>query len=115
MYSDLLKEVEHFLTSINGLYASDQEDFSEPFKIDCKELLDKVSKEYWDDLDYVSKLLIEYHGVTDYIIEYGSNQRFRVNKDTPIMFEDYYVLFLDGTTTPFKIISIASIDSVHKC
>ena len=53
--------------------------------------------------------------ITDYIIEYGSNQRFRVNKDTRIMFKEYYVLFLDETSLPFKIINIGSIDSVHKC
>ena len=115
MYNDLLREVEHYLTSISGLYASDQEDFSHPFQLDCKELLDKISQGIYDDMDYVEKLLLEYQGVTHYIIEYGSNQRFRVNKDTRIMFKEYYVLFLDETSLPFKIINIGSIDSVHKC
>lgn len=41
---DLLKEVEHELTSLNGLYASDTADFKEAFQLDYSELLEKISK-----------------------------------------------------------------------
>lgn len=115
MYTDLLKEVEHYLTCIDGLYASDQEDFSEPFRLDCKELLEKVSGEVYYDRDYAEELITNYYKKTDYIIEYGANQRFRVDKNTLVGFKDFYVVFYDENESPFKIINLASIVGIHSC
>ena len=42
--NDLLKEIEHELISLNGLYASDNEEFKEAFQLDYTELLEKISK-----------------------------------------------------------------------
>ena len=114
-YTDLLKKVEHYLISIDGLYASDQEDFTEPFKLDCKELLDELDKEYWDECDYIEKIIRnDYYHKTDYMIEYGANQRFHANKDLRFTVEDYYLVFLDEEGGPFKVIRMDSIVSIHE-
>ncbi|MDD5959645.1 MAG: hypothetical protein PUC09_03255 [Methanobrevibacter wolinii] len=41
----LLKEIEHELTCINGLYASDDKEFKNAFKLDYNILLEKIEKE----------------------------------------------------------------------
>ncbi len=45
---DLLKEIEHELTSLNGLYASDNEEFKDAFQLDYSELLEKISEKIKD-------------------------------------------------------------------
>lgn len=114
-YTDVLKKVEHFLTSIDGLYVSDKEDFTDAFRLNCSELLDELDQEYWDECDYIEILINQYHKKNDYMIEYGSNHRFRADKDLPVIFKDFYVIFLDETNNPFKIINMDSIISIHKC
>lgn len=47
----LLKEIEHELTCLNGLYASDNKSFEEYFQIDCSKLLEKIEKAKEYDLD----------------------------------------------------------------
>lgn len=42
---NLLKEIEHELTCINGLYVSDNKEFENVFKLDYTILLEKIEKE----------------------------------------------------------------------
>jgi len=114
-YTDLLKKIEHYLISIDGLYASDQEDFSEPFRLDCKELLSQLDKEYWEDADCKEYIIQHYYyHKYDYLIEYGSGQRFLADKDLRFTVKDYHIIFLDDKGDPFKVISLDSIVSIHK-
>lgn len=46
MISDnLLKEIEHELTCLNGLYACDNNEGKDLFELDFSELLNKIEKE----------------------------------------------------------------------
>ena len=114
-YTDVLKKVEHYLTSIDGLYASDKEDFTDVFQLNCKDLLDELDQEYWDECDYIEILVNQYHKKNDYMLEYGAKHRFRANKDLPVTIKDGYIIFLDETNTPFKIVRMDSIVSIHEC
>ena len=42
---ELLDTIEHELTCLTGLYACDNEDFIEYFRLDFTELLNKIEKE----------------------------------------------------------------------
>ena len=43
--NDLLTEIEHELTCLHGLYACDNTEFKDTFRIDCSILLKKIEKE----------------------------------------------------------------------
>ena len=42
---ELLEKIEHELTCLTGLYASDNPNFKESFQLDFSELLKKIEKE----------------------------------------------------------------------